>query len=693
MSSVQQRKLYELCWQFEESWRSGEPCEPQQWLARATDLPPEVVLTELTETQRELESSRAQSNNATLVKDERYEFIEEIARGGAAVVWRVRDHHLHRDTAVKYLLDSRDNADMRARLEREARLCAGLVHPGIVPIHELSCFADQRPFVSMKLVEGKTWLQHLQSEPRPALQNSIEVFTKVCEAMSYAHGKGIIHRDLKPSNIMVGKFGEVQIMDWGLAKSLSEASNSLNRRGDQLEPSVDTVPSCEDTATSQRHQETTLIGTVIGTLAYMSPEQAIGAVDEVDKRSDVFSLGAILCRLLTGHPPYAAATQAELLQQAQAAELSSVRKRLAQSGHRALASLAIRCLCVDPKQRPADAAALLQLLNQIRASDNARRQWRRAVLVAISLLLAVSISVVFSRWTVEARPAPLLPEAESPPETLTLDAATLTEMIRRGEVDRALPHYRPAIERNPTDWELLYNVSLALINRERFAEAEPVTRQLIRLPPDRAEPHFLLSTALFWQGQFDQALEEVRHSQRLRDAGEQVSEPISIRIDQKLIQMERYAHYAKQIAEGDLSPFEHYTPEELLDVGRVYGISGSLIEALECFQAGLARFSKLDQHFIEKYQLLIQIGRVTLRRTDLPAPMLQQVSEQLVDWYEQLTQTALDSTHADPSLLRGLKAEPMRDVIFNICKDERLVTSLRERLKGLHEKVLSAPVP
>ncbi len=223
----------------------------------ATNIPPEVALAELTEIQRELEAKHSgRKQPSSTPEDERYDFIEEIARGGAAVVWRVHDRHLGRETAVKYLLDSQDNSEMRARLEREARLCARLVHPGIVPIHELSSFSDQRPFVSMKLVEGKTLLQLLETDPPLTLDATLEIFTKACQAMAYAHKKGIIHRDLKPGNIMVGSFGEVQIMDWGLAKDLGAVANRDDTHDDSEGRSSDihhlVLPSIE----TQKHGRT-----------------------------------------------------------------------------------------------------------------------------------------------------------------------------------------------------------------------------------------------------------------------------------------------------------------------------------------------------------------------------------------------------------------------------------------------------
>ena len=169
LASSQKRKLYELCWQFEDAWIQDSSLTPESWLMSiggTEGIDSEIVLAELSETRDELQMRSRRERELSPAEAERYDFVEEIARGGAAVIWRVNDRHLHRQFAVKYLMDSHDNREMRTRLRREARICAKLIHPGIVPIHELSSFADGRPFVCMKLIEGKTLLQLFNETPR-----------------------------------------------------------------------------------------------------------------------------------------------------------------------------------------------------------------------------------------------------------------------------------------------------------------------------------------------------------------------------------------------------------------------------------------------------------------------------------------------------------------------------------------------
>jgi serine/threonine protein kinase len=155
------------------------------------------------------------------------------------------------------------------RLEEESRICGGLQHPGVPPVHELGRLSDGRPFLAMKLVEGETLAERLAQRPDPTheLAHWLGVFEQICQAVAYAHAQGVIHRDLKPANVMVGAFGEVQIMDWGLAKRVKREERSVNE--ERLHPSNFTLQ------TSQ-----TLSGSLLGTPAYMSPEQAHGTTDE-----------------------------------------------------------------------------------------------------------------------------------------------------------------------------------------------------------------------------------------------------------------------------------------------------------------------------------------------------------------------------------------------------------------------------
>src|SRR5262249_23892449 len=158
---------------------------------------------------------------------------------------------------------------------------------------------DGRPFLAMKLIKGRTLAELLKDRPDPADQRGrfVAVFEQVCQAVGYAHAHDVIHRDLKPSNVMVGAFGQVQVMDWGLAKGLPDGP-----RPDTGPPGGETTAAATAIDSDWDGGSVTRAGSVLGTPAYMPPEQAIGAVDQVDKRADVFGLGAILCQILTGRP-------------------------------------------------------------------------------------------------------------------------------------------------------------------------------------------------------------------------------------------------------------------------------------------------------------------------------------------------------------------------------------------------------
>jgi serine/threonine protein kinase len=226
-----------------------------------------------------------------------YKLLGRIDAGGMGVVWRVRDLQFGRDLAVKVMTSWGCAASgLRERFVAEAQICGQLTHPFIVPVHGMGWLADGRPYYTMKLVEGRTLAALLGEGPAPPGQRSefVQIFGQVCQAVAFAHSRGIIHRDLKPENIMVGAHGEVQLMDWGLAKVLTDPGAGP-RPGDESETGVK----------SEGMESTrTLAGSVLGTAAYMAPEQARGLIEEVDRRSDVFGLGGILCRILTGEPPY-----------------------------------------------------------------------------------------------------------------------------------------------------------------------------------------------------------------------------------------------------------------------------------------------------------------------------------------------------------------------------------------------------
>jgi serine/threonine protein kinase len=236
----------------------------------------------------------------------KYRLLEKFSRGGMGTIYLAEDTQLRRKVALKVMHIADPTGEQAKRMWREARVIAQLEHPGIVPVHDVGELPDGRVFYVMKFVQGQRLDQYVQAESR--LPNRLRLFQKVCEAVAFAHAHGVIHRDLKPENIMVGAFGEVLVMDWGVAKILAE-SRGLRAEGEErkIKGEGRRAKGEERNSTngkvsiSTAHE--TLHGTVIGTPAYMAPEQAKGEIDQIDQRTDVYALGAILTFLLQGSPP------------------------------------------------------------------------------------------------------------------------------------------------------------------------------------------------------------------------------------------------------------------------------------------------------------------------------------------------------------------------------------------------------
>jgi serine/threonine-protein kinase len=282
------------------------------------------------------------------------------------------------------------------RFTKEAQIGGQLQHPGIVPVYEMGHSADRRPYFAMKLVQGRTLAALLKerSDPRQDLSRFEQIFEQVCQTMAYAHSRGVIHRDLKPPNIMVGAFGEVQVMDWGLAKVLAPdrrphppAPSPTQGRGGEKQreeihypgPLAPPTPTLGEGGrvgeghSAECEKSHTQVGRLLGTPAYMAPEQAAGEVDLIDQRCDVFGLGAILCEILTGQPPYHDSDDMQVLSKAMRADLTDALTRLGACGaHADLIRLAISSLAARPSARPADAGALATEMAAYRESKEAR---------------------------------------------------------------------------------------------------------------------------------------------------------------------------------------------------------------------------------------------------------------------------------------------------------------------------------
>ncbi len=228
----------------------------------------------------------------------RYRLLERIARGGMGVVYAALDEMLDRRVALKVLDVPVADGDLARRLNREARVLARLEHPGIVPVHDVGPLSDGRVFYAMKFVEGQRLDKHIEAVT--SLPDRLRLFLRICDAVAFAHARGVLHRDLKPANVMVGAFGEVLVMDWGLAKILRQQPGVAAEE----DPEVSILHSAEASGGPADAIEATQVtgqGTVLGTPGYMSSEQASGDVAHVDERSDIYSLGALLRFLLT--PP------------------------------------------------------------------------------------------------------------------------------------------------------------------------------------------------------------------------------------------------------------------------------------------------------------------------------------------------------------------------------------------------------
>ncbi|MHC4471066.1 MAG: serine/threonine-protein kinase [Planctomycetota bacterium] len=308
----------------------------------------------------------------------RYEILGRIAEGGVGLVLKGHDVDLGRDVALKVLRDDhRGNRELVTRVVEEAQIGGQLQHPGVVPIYELGIAGGGRPYFAMKLVKGETLAIKLAARESPAAESRrfLVYFEQACRTMAYAHSRGVIHRDLKPSNVMIGAFGEVQIVDWGFAKVLARGGIADERRAKQPERDLTLIA----TARSATEGSQSVAGSVMGTPAYMPPEQALGRVEELDERSDVFSLGAILTEILTGKPPYVGE---DLLTKAAQSQLDDAQARLDACGaDEGLVALAKACLSPLRQDRPKDAGVLANGVSAhlAAAEERARRSEVAAV--------------------------------------------------------------------------------------------------------------------------------------------------------------------------------------------------------------------------------------------------------------------------------------------------------------------------
>jgi serine/threonine-protein kinase len=441
----------------------------------------------------------------------RYSILGVIGEGGMGIVYRARDEHLQRPLAIKVLRpEHRTDSSLVQRFLREAQIMGQLQHPGVAPVHELRVLPDGRPCFTMKQIEGHTFAELLrQRRPGDDLTLPLATFTQVCQTLAYAHAQRIIHRDLKPDNIMVGAFGEVQVMDWGLAKNLAMSAaddrTSLARQAPGVEGDG-TVP-----------------GTIMGTPAYMAPEQARGEVELVDERSDVFGLGAILCEILTGQPPYLADKTVERRLQAARADLEAALQRLQQCGAAVeLMTLCRRCLAAAQQQRPRHAGEVAEALAQYQAGVQQRmraaelaqaaaqakaaaERKRRRVSVALALLALVFVVTASAAavWYVRQEAERAEQAARDEAERARLEAAR-----NKLAADKAFQEQEQAAQNRKLNDQIVLALDKARRGRQQIDEhlSHPLKTAMLLSNPEQE-----------WKGRLEQAEQALQGAFRLAD--------------------------------------------------------------------------------------------------------------------------------------------------------------------------------
>ena len=334
----------------------------------------------------------------------RYRILRPHAKGGLGEVFVAEDLELHREVALKEI--QRQHADQdtsRGRFVLEAEITGGLEHPGIVPVYGLGSYADGRPFYAMRFIKGDNLKYAIARFHQSATRfNGLEFrqllgrFIDVCNAVAYAHSRGVLHRDLKPGNIMLGKFGETLVVDWGLAKVVGRADSS----GEEL-----TLAPISGSGVAE-----TIQGMAMGTPAYMSPEQAMGKVAELGPATDVYSLGATLYALLINRPPILDEDLATALQKVQSGDIPRPRS-LNAAIPKPLEAVCLKAMAMHPDQRHASAVALGEDIEHWLADEpvtayhenvwqrvgrwsRRNREWTRAGAALMAMVIVFTVAIL-----------------------------------------------------------------------------------------------------------------------------------------------------------------------------------------------------------------------------------------------------------------------------------------------------------
>jgi serine/threonine-protein kinase len=468
----------------------------------------------------------------------RFRVLRPHARGGLGEVFVAHDEELHREVALKQIQTPHaDDPHSRARFLLEAEITGGLEHPGIVPVYGLGTYADGRPFYAMRFIKGDTFAEAIgrfhqadvagrdPGERALALRQLLRRFVDVCNAVGYAHARGVIHRDLKPGNAILGRYGETLVVDWGLAKPLGRLVSEQGMTEGPLQPAL-----VSGSAPTQ-------MGSAIGTIPYMSPEQAAGRLDELSPASDIYSLGATLYCLLSGKAPFEGNDRGILLQRVQQGEFLPPRQ-LKRQVPVALEAVCLKAMALRPEHRYPSARALADDIEHWLADEPVtayRERWlarlarwarrhRPLVASAAALLqtavLALAVGIIAVNREQKRTKEALAAESQARQRTRKALDEMSSQVIedwltRRGQLEpaqrafleKALAYYEAFAEESGHTEEVRHSVADAhlRVGKIRYrlgqhSEAEPAHRRALelyaRLADDfPAEPGYRLELA------------------------------------------------------------------------------------------------------------------------------------------------------------------------------------------------------
>jgi len=440
----------------------------------------------------------ASADDQPQVRDH-YTLIRLHATGGIGRVWLARDNYVGREVAFKELRpEQAGNAMLRTRFLKETWITGQLEHPGIVPVYELGRRpGNQQPFYTMRFIRGRDLSEAARAfhANRTAGQFDplewsvlLNAFVMVCNTVAYAHSRGVLHRDLKGQNIILGDFGEVVVLDWGLAKVVGQADGATH------EPSVTLDPG------ESADANLTLQGDLIGTPCYMAPEQAAGHLNQIDCRTDVYGLGAVLYEILTGQPPFRDPDTREVLRKVKEEEPPPP-KLFWGDVPPALQAMCLRALAKIPADRFASPSELARGVQQWQEVQ--RKQAEEALRASEALYHSLVETIPMNVWRKDAAGRFTFGNEGFCATT----KRSLAELIGKTDFD-IFPAELAAMYRRDDDWVMTTGKPLQATEKHQTAKGETLHVQVFKLPVHDGQGRIVGTQGIFWDASDRKRLEE-----------------------------------------------------------------------------------------------------------------------------------------------------------------------------------------